>query len=279
MKNLKEKVVIISGAASGIGKALALNFAQAGSHLALNDFDEAGLNQTLSELKQYTSVKIISSVFDVSKVELFEQFAQKVEATFGRADIVINNAGVALGKVTIEELAYKDLEWVMNINFWGMVYGTKTFLPLLKKQAEAAVVNVSSIFGIVGIGHQGAYCSSKFAIRGFTEALRMESLMEFPQVTVHTIHPGGIQTNIAKNSKWVGKEVSEAEHAATTETFEKMFITTAEVAAQKIVKGIRKKHSKILIGNDAWRMDWLARLMPEGYSKVLKKQLERNGLG
>ena len=131
MKNLKDKVVVITGAASGIGKALAQHFAKAGSHLALNDFDERGLLKTVEELQSITSGKIFTAAFDVSKVENFEKFAQQISETFGRVDIVINNAGVALGRVSVEEVSYKDFEWVMNINFWGMVYGTKTFLPFL----------------------------------------------------------------------------------------------------------------------------------------------------
>lgn len=278
MKNLKEKVVVITGAASGIGKSLAKAFAQAGSHLALNDFDENGLLQTVEELKKITSSRIITSVFDVSKVENFEAFAKKVETEFGCVDIVINNAGVALGRVSIEDMEYKDLEWVMNINFWGMVYGTKSFLPLLKKQGEAALVNVSSLFGIAGIGHQGAYCSSKFAIRGFTESLRMEALLEFPQVTIHTIHPGGIKTNIAKNSKWVPSQNSKKEHDELSETFEEMFITTSDTAAQTILQGVRKKRSKILIGRDAKQLDFLVRLMPQGYSKILVREFKKRNL-
>lgn len=278
MKNLKDKVVVITGAASGIGKALAQQFAKAGSNLALNDFDENGLAAVVAELEIEGQARIISSAFDVSKVEEFESFAKKVETEFSRVDIVVNNAGVALGRVSVEDLDYKDLEWVMNINFFGMVYGTKSFLPLLKKQSEAALINISSVFGIAGIGHQGAYCASKFAIRGFTESLRMEALLEFPHVMIHTVHPGGIKTNIAKNSRWVEEGVSEEEIEATTKNFERMFITTPESAAATIVKGIQKKKSKILIGKDARQLDWLVRLMPSGYSKVVLNQFKKENL-
>ena len=278
MKNLQDKVVVITGAASGIGKALAQQFAKEGSHLALNDFNETGLIQTVEELKYLSSGKIISAVFDVSKVENFEKFEQQISEEFGRVDIVINNAGVALGRVSVEEVSYKDFEWVMNINFWGMVYGTKTFLPLLKKQSEAALINISSVFGIAGIGHQGAYCSSKFAIRGFTESLRMEALLDFPYVTIHTVHPGGIKTNIAKNSRWVEENISDEEKEETTKKFEKMFITTPESAAATIIKGIKKKKSKIVIGKDGKRLDWLVRLMPAGYSKIILNQFKKENL-
>lgn len=278
MKNLKDKVVVITGAASGIGKALATQFAKTGSHLALNDFDENGLAVVVKELEKESQGRIISTAFDVSKVEDFENFAKKVEGEFKRVDIVINNAGVALGKVSIEQLDYQDLEWIMNINFWGMVYGTKTFLPLLKKQPESALVNISSVFGIAGIGSQGAYCASKFAIRGFTESLRMEALLEFPQVLIHTVHPGGIKTNIAKSAKWVGGDVSKVEEEEMTKKFEKMFITTPSSAAETIIKGIQKKKSKIVIGKDGKRLDWLVRLMPEGYSKIILNQLKKEGL-
>lgn len=278
MKNLQDKVVVITGAASGIGKALAQHFAKAGSHLALNDFNEEGLLQTVKELQSIATGKVFSAPFDVSKVENFEKFAQQVSKTFGRVDIVINNAGVALGKVTIEEVSYKDFEWVMNINFWGMVYGTKTFLPLLKKQPEAAVINISSVFGLAGIGHQGAYCSSKFAIRGFTESLRMESLLDFPQVTIHTVHPGGIKTSIVKNSRWVEEDISEKEKEEMTKNFERMFITTPESAATTIIKGIQKKKSKIVIGRDGKQLDWIVRLFPTRYSKIILSQFKKENL-
>lgn len=278
MKNLTEKVVVITGAASGIGKALAYNFAKNGSHLALNDFDEKGLKEVVQDLKQKTSSTIISEIFDVSKLEEFENFAKKVQTEFGRVDIVINNAGVALGRVTVEEVEYEDMKWIMDINFWGMVYGTKIFLPLLKKQKEAALVNISSIFGIAGIGTQGAYCASKFAIRGLTESLRMEAIKDFPHVLIHTVHPGGIKTNIAKNSRWAGDEVSAEEVDAITKRFEKMFITTPDAAAETIVSGIRKKKTKILIGNDARRMNWIVRLFPTRYSKIFLKQLQKENL-
>lgn len=278
MKNLKDKVVVITGVASGIGKSLAKAFAKENCHLALNDYDEKGLLQTVKELKAITNQKIITSVFDVAKRENFEAFAKMVEGEFGQVDVVINNAGVALGRVSVEDMEYEDIEWVMNINFWGMVYGTKSFLTLLKKQSESALVNISSVFGIAGIGHQSAYCSSKFAIRGFTESLRMEAKMEFPHVTIHTVHPGGIQTNIARNSRWVESEISKEEHEMTSEKFEKMFITTADAAAAKILKCVKKKKSKILIGKDGRQLDWLVRLMPEGYTGVLVKEFNRRNI-
>ncbi len=278
MKDLKNKVVVITGAASGIGKALAYHFAKAGSHLALNDFNENGLKQVVEELEQETQNKIISSVFDVSKIEDFEKFAKKVTNEFQRVDIVINNAGVALGTVSVEDLNYKDLEWVMNINFFGMVYGTKIFLPFLKKQSEAALINISSIFGIAGIGNQSAYCASKFAIRGFTESLRMEALSDFPHVLIHSVHPGGIKTNIVKNSRWVEENVSDKEKEESTKNFERMFITTPESAAATIVKGIQKKKSKIVIGKDGRRIDWMVRLMPSGYSKIILNQFKKENL-
>lgn len=278
MKNLKDKVVVITGAASGIGKALAHHFAKEGCHLALNDFDENGLMGVVKELETNSPGKIIFSVFDVSKVKAFEIFAKKVITEFQRVDVVINNAGVALGKVSIEELDYKDLEWVMNINFYGMVYGTKVFLPYLKKQSEAALINVSSVFGIAGIGHQGAYCASKFAIRGFTESLRMEALLDFSHVSIHSVHPGGVKTNIAKNSRWVEENVSEKEKEVATKNFERMFITTPESAAVTIVNGIQKKKSKIVIGKDGRRLDWLVRLMPIGYTKLVLNQFKKENL-
>jgi len=276
MKNLKEKVVVITGVASGIGKALAEAFADAGSHLALNDYDEAGLEKVVEDLKTKTDATIISSAFDVSKVHNFEAFAKRVEQTFGRVDIVINNAGVALGRVTGEEVKREDFEWVMNINFWGMVNGTQAFLPFIKKQKEGAVANVSSVFGIAGIAHQAAYCSSKFAIRGFTESVRMEGKLEFPHVTIHSIHPGGISTSIVKNSRWTDENVSEEEKTILTKNFEAKLVTTPEKAAEVIFKSIQKKKERIIIGSDAKWMDRIVRWFPSGYTKIFLKEIKKN---
>ena len=277
MKNLKGKVAVVTGVASGIGKALAEELFKEGCHLALNDYDEPGLQATVDSLSPSSDQNIFSKAFDVSDREAFYAFAGEVEAEFGQVDLVINNAGVALGKAPVEELRYQDFEWVMNINFWGMVYGTKAFLPQLKKQKEAAVANVSSVFGFAGIRYQSAYCTSKFAIRGFTESLRMEAVNDFPHVTIHTIHPGGINTNIAKNSRWDHTEMSEKDREELMKMSNEQLISSPTVTAQQIIRHIKKKKERIVVGSRATSMDLITRLFPTRYTRILNNNFKKQG--
>ncbi|MEZ4886052.1 MAG: SDR family oxidoreductase [Chitinophagales bacterium] len=273
MKNLKNKVIVITGAASGIGKALATVFLSKGCHLALNDFNEVALQQVVAELKYNatTGQRIESLVFDVSDRMAMQGFADFVVEQFGQVDVVINNAGVALGRISIAEVTYEDFEWVMNINFWGMVYGTKAFLPLLRKQKEAAIVNISSVFGLAGIAYQGPYCSSKFAIRGFTESLRMEASIDFPHVTIHSVHPGGINTNIAKSARWNDESLK----AQALETENKLLITPPLEIAQTIAKRIEQKKVRIVTGHLAKLLDRLVRFLPSAYTGLIAKRIEK----
>ena len=180
-------------------------------------------------------------------------------------DIVINNAGVAQ-IASIAELAYDDFEWVMNINFWGMVYGTKAFLPQLSQKGAGHIVNVSSVFGLFAVPTQAAYNSAKFAIRGFTEALRHE--MKGSGIQVSCVHPGGIKTNILRNARFLQSvQTTEREEAASG--FDKLARTTPDQAARVIIKGIKANKPRILIGMDAHILDWLQRLMPASYGKIL----------
>lgn len=280
MKDLKDKVVVITGAASGIGQSLAKVFTEQGSHLLLNDYDPKGLETTVESLQKIARAdqKIESMSFDVSDKGKVQAFADYAQQTFGKVDVVINNAGVALGRVSAEEVTYEDFDWIMGINFWGMVYGSKAFLPLLKQQPEAALVNVSSVFGLAGIAFQSAYCTTKFAIRGFTESLRMEALMMFPHVTIHTVHPGGINTNIAKNSKWTNTGVSESEQKEFTKSFQKSLKSSPYATAQQIVKHIQRKKSRVVLGYKSGLLDRVVRLFPGKYSKTLLKSLQKEGV-
>lgn len=279
MKQLKNKVVVITGAGSGIGRALALQFSKESCHLAINDFNEAALDETISLLNKSESRKVVKAVFDVSDKTAFKAFANKVESEYGQVDVMINNAGVALGKISIDKIELEDFEWLMGINFWGMVYGSKFFLPLLKKQKEAALLNVSSIFGFAGIAYQGAYCSSKFAIRGFTESLMQESMIDFPNVTIHSIHPGGIKTNIAAESKNIDPEMDEAEEKKVRENFEKMLVTAPSSIAEHIIDCIRKKKKRIVFGHRAKGIDWLTRMFPQRYHKMIVNEIKSKGIG
>lgn len=273
--NIKGKVCVVSGAGSGIGRAVALAMAQKGGRLAISDVDPQRLSDVSQELEEM-GAEVHSQTLDVRSWSGYQAYAQDVIDHFGTVDIVVNNAGVALGSYTITDIPMDEFEWVMNINFWGMVYGTKAFLPHLRKQKEAAVANVSSILGLGAISHQSAYCSSKFAIRGFTESLRMESYIDFPHVNVLSIHPGGIQTNIAKDARWADSEKSRQEQEALAKNFEKTFINTAEYAANDIIEAIEKNKKRLLIGSDAKKMWRVISWFPVSYTQKFLKSIMKD---
>lgn len=242
MKTFKNKVVVITGAGSGIGKALAEDFAQKGALLALNDINEANLQEVTQTLS--TTTQVFSRVFDVGNESAMQEFAEAVYAQYQRVDVVVNNAGVVLMGTEFSKMSTEDFHWLMNINFWGVIYGSKSFLPYLREQKESSLVNISSLFGMIGVPTQSAYNASKFAVRGFSEALYLEE-QNHPEsdVVVSSVHPGGIKTNLLYN----GRNISAK--AAKRQT--KLFRTTPTKAAQVIIKGIEKKKSRILVGNDA----------------------------
>lgn len=251
MKDFKNKTVVITGAGSGIGRALSYELADRGANVAIADIDEANLQETAAEIKK-RGVKMFAKVFDVAKYDQFQQFAEDVKQNLGPADLVINNAGVALGKLNAEETSIELFEWLMGINFWGMVYGSKVFLPQLHKNETTALVNVSSMFGLVGIMNQSAYCASKFGIRGFTEVLMAE--YDQTNIQIHSVHPGGIKTNVARNARG-----GDPRH---TKTFEKLLKIQPKDAAKIIVNGIVKNKKRILIGNEAYASDIVSRIYP-----------------
>lgn len=267
MKKLEGKVAAVTGVGSGIGRALAVVLAKKGCELSLNEINQDRLDETITLCKRENpSIRIFAKAFDVSQEKEVRSFAANTINTFGKVDIVINNAGVALGPVKAESVTKKDFDWIMGINFWGMIYGSHAFVPYLKKQNEAALVNVSSVFGLIGVAYQAAYCATKFAIRGYTESLRMEVLNDAPQLIVHTVHPGGIATSIADDSKWV-LDAPEPEETNTNE----FLIMPPLKAAEIIVKGIQKKKHRILIGKDARQIDTIQRIWPEKYTKMVWK--------
>ena len=261
----KNSVAVITGAASGIGRALTLRLAEEKiAGIAIADVNEAGLNQTAA-MPQKTGVPVSTHIVDVSKLENIKKLAAETLAKHGRVTHLINNAGVALIG-TAEDLSFEDIEWLMGINFWGTVYGTKTFLPIFREQDEGHIVNISSIFGIIAPPGQSAYCASKFAVRGFTESLRHE--LEGSNILVSSVHPGGIQTDICNVSR-IGENATEADKAKVKRLFDKASPTTAEQAAEIIVRGIKDKSVKILVGVDAKRIDKIQRLFPKTYFSVL----------
>jgi NAD(P)-dependent dehydrogenase (short-subunit alcohol dehydrogenase family) len=269
MSFLSAGVAVVTGAGSGIGRALAQQLAAAGSALALADVDEAGLAQTAQSLET-KSAQVTTHVVDVADEQAVRSFAEDVSKRHGRLTLLINNAGVAL-EGTFEEISLDDFRWVMDINFWGTVYGVKYFLPMLKREERAHIVNLSSLFGIIAPPGQPAYSTSKFAVRGFTECLRHE--LAGTPVRVSCVHPGGIRTAIARRAR-VGAGVSRTGLEEKVARFERLFRTSPEVAAARILRGVERGEPRILIGRDAYQIDILQRLRPASYWKSLAPKIK-----
>lgn len=267
MKDMNGKVAVVTGAGSGIGRALAQNLAARGAKLAICDMDAAGLSET----EKSVAVPCLSRTVDVAQRDAVYSFAEAVIAEYGEVHMVFNNAGVALSE-TVEDMTYEDFQWVMDIDFWGVVYGTKAFLPHLKKQQEACVVNISSVFGLISVPTQSAYNAAKFAVRGFTEALRHELEIENSGVLAVCVHPGGIATSIAKNARFYKDPAGRTDKASTIDHFDQLARTTPEKAAATIIRGIEKNNPRVLIGTDAHIIDRVQRNMPIRYwSAVLSR--------
>ncbi|MBM0124107.1 SDR family NAD(P)-dependent oxidoreductase [Pimelobacter simplex] len=265
MKNLNNKVVVITGAGSGIGRALAVNLAGKGARLALSDVDEAGLDETAALAKDAGAPDVQTARLDVADREAFAAYAASVAGHFGQVNVVINNAGVALAGDVVD-LDYKDMDWIVGVNFWGVVHGTKEFLPHLIASGEGHVVNLSSLFGLLAMPGQSAYNATKFAVRGFTEALREEMLIAGHNVGVTSVHPGGIKTAIARNARVSDKE----DKAATAKLFdEKLAKMTPERAAEIIVKGIVKNQARVLVGLDAHALHNFQKFAGSRYEDVV----------
>ncbi len=262
MYTLKDKVAVITGAGSGIGRALALELAAKGCRLALADINAAALAETAAQL----GVKPYTQTLDVADRDAVYAFAAAVKRECGTAHIIINNAGVALSQ-TIEDMSYEDFEWLMNINFWGVVYGTKAFLPMLRAQDDGVIVNLSSLFGIITVPTQGAYHAAKFAVRGFTETLRQE--LDGSGVFAVCVHPGGIKTNIARNARHYVDTMGNTDPARSAALFDKMARTSPAAAARVIIDGIEKRRPRVLIGADAKLIERIQRWSPVGYPRVL----------
>ena len=271
MKSFSNKVAAITGAASGMGRSLAVNLAKRGCHVAISDVDETGLAET-AKLAGVHGVKVTSKRVDVSSRDEMYAWADEVVADHGKCNLIFNNAGVAYGS-TVEGSEYKDAEWVVGINFWGVVYGTKAFLPHLRASGEGHVVNTSSLFGLLGFPGQSTYNATKFAVRGFTEALRIELDMTGAPVSATSVHPGGIKTNIARAARTnasigdLGVKDLENSHLQV----ERLFRVTADVAAETILRGVQKNHRRVLVGTDAKAYDLVQRFLPGRYQWILAK--------
>jgi len=273
--DLRQSVIAITGAGSGIGRCLALECAKRGSNIAISDINLQNLQATDQQIKSnFPQIRVLVSELDIANKDAVFQWADDVVAHFGSVNVVINNAGVGLS-ATAESTSYEDFEWIMNINFWGAVHGCKAFLPHLKKSSWGHIVNVSSLFGLIGSPNTSAYNSAKFALRGFSESLRIELMMSHKQVNVSCVHPGGIKTNIANASRDGGNKVGSDAHISEQERQtnfnEKFAKTTPERAAKIILNGIIKKQPRILVGTDAKFLDILQRFLPVKYQQVVAK--------
>jgi short-subunit dehydrogenase len=266
MRKIQGAVAVITGAGSGIGRALAVTLASQGAKLALADVNAAGLEETGKLIGDATVRTYIVDVADPSAVQ---KFARSVESDLGGASLLVNNAGVALYG-TFAELSLEEMQWLIGINFWGVVHGCKFFLPLLEREADAHIVNVSSVFGLIGPPGHTAYCSSKFAVRGFSECLREE--LRATAVKVSCVHPAGVATRIAETAR-VGAGTRAEDLARDRERFANALTIPPAEAASVIVRGILADKERILIGQDAYRIDFLQRLMPARANAMLSSWL------
>src|ERR1700685_4404948 len=274
MTAIRGAAAAVTGAASGIGRALALELAARGCDLALADRDEAGLAAVAAGVGSTHRQKVSVHRVDVGAPAEIADFAQAAISAHPGLNILVNNAGVALlGQFT--EIDQAQMDWLMNINFWGVVHSTRAFLPHLARQSRAHIVNLSSIFGIVAPPGQTAYAAAKFAVRGFSEALRHELQMAASPVRLSVVHPGGIATNIARNSRTGSGMTDNARRAQSIERFDAVAQTTPKDAALRIIKGIEKNQPRILIGNDARFMDLLQRFRPATYWSVMARRIEK----
>jgi len=271
VKSLDDKVVVITGAGSGIGRALALDLARRGSLLALSDVDETGLAETVDLVAKAGGSRVRSDRLDVADRDAMARYALDVVQELGRVNVIINNAGVALaGDFT--DLEYPDIDWIVGVNFWGVVHGTKEFLPHLIASGDGHVVNLSSLFGLVSMPGQSMYNATKYAVRGMTEALREEMLIAGHPVGVTAVHPGGIKTAIARNARVSHHE----DKAQTAKLFdEKLARMTPERAAEIIVKGIVRNQARVLVGIDAHALHHFAKLTGSRYQDVVARASKR----
>lgn len=262
MRRFADKVAVITGAGSGIGRALAVELARRGARLALSDVDMVRVAETAARCEK-EGAEVRHYELDVADRAAVLANADEVVAEFGGVNLVVNNAGVAL-VAPVAVMSWEDLEWVMNIDYWGVVHGTKAFLPHLVASGDGHLVNISSVFGFVGVPTQSAYNSAKFAVRGFTEALRQEMLIERKPVGVSCVHPGGIRTNIVRNAR-----ASDGSNAAQMrERFDQIALTTPERAARIILRGVERNRSRILVGPDAYLLDAIPRVLGPFYQRI-----------
>ncbi len=257
------KVAVVTGAGSGIGRALAQQLAAKGARVAISDINAAGLAETMKSLPAGTDAR--SYTLDVSKRDAVFAHAEDVKRDFGTAHLVVNNAGATLIG-TVEHISIEEMEWLLGINLWGVIYGTKAFLPMMLAQREGCIVNISSVFGLLGFPAQSVYNISKFGVRGLTECLWSE--LEGTGVRAVCVHPGGIKTNIEKaGRRCAAASVNDEWFAGAAE---KMLLTPPEECAGDIIAGVERGKRRIITGHRSTTMYWLSRLMPNSYPGLIK---------
>jgi NADP-dependent 3-hydroxy acid dehydrogenase YdfG len=267
MRTLHDQVVVITGAGSGIGRSLALNAAARGSLLALSDVDEVGLAGTVDLTKNLGATAVHAAPLDVADRAAFATYAADVVEHFGRVNVVVNNAGVSLTGELVD-LSYEDMEWIVGINFWGVVHGTKEFLPHLIASGNGHLVNISSLFGLISMPGQSVYNATKYAVRGLSESVREEMLIAGHSVGVTVVHPGGIKTAIARSGRVVGR----ADPAAAAKLFDqKLAKMTPDRAAEIIVRAVLKNQARCLVGMDAHVLHQLAKLTGSRYQDIVAR--------
>ena len=261
-----DKVCVITGAGSGIGRALSLQLAAQGARLAISDINRANAEATAAQATAAGAREVEVAELDVADKAAFFAYADTVLAHFGVVNLVVNNAGVAVSK-NVREMPLEDFEWLMGINFWGVIYGSYAFLEPLIASGDGHLVNISSLFGLLAVPTQSAYNAAKFGVRGFTEALRQEMLIAKAPIEVHCVHPGGVKTNIARAAR-AGGDVSSEELGRR---FDRIANLTPDQAATIILKGVRKGAPRILVGNDARALDLMQRVLGSGYQRIIAK--------
>ena len=278
MKNFKGKVAAITGAASGMGRTLAVELAQRGCHLALSDVNEQGLAETASIVAKL-GVKVTTAKLDVADREAMNAWADQVAAEHGKVNLIFNNAGVALGAF-LDTVKPDDFEWIMGINFWGVVWGTQAFLPHLKKAGDGHIINISSLFGLLAVPSQGTYNATKFAVRGYTEALRQELDMMNCGVSATCVHPGGIRTNIARAARMdnsIREKTGQDAEAARARFDKALNLTSAESAARQMLRAVEGNKRRVVVGLDAKLLDIVVRVFGSWYQPLIT-MLARKGM-
>jgi butyryl-CoA dehydrogenase len=272
----RDKVAAVTGAAAGIGRALAIQLARGGCSVALCDVDAEGLRSVRRECEAL-GVAAPSTTLDVGDGEAVSSWANEVASSLGAVHFVFNNAGTTLVS-RARNLSVEEFEWLMGVNFWGVVHGTLAFLPHLEASGGGHIVNVSSAFGLIGNPGQSAYSASKFAVRGFTEALSMELVEEGSPVRAHVVHPGAVSTSFAREASFGTKEKPERSREEMVASFEKMARTSADEAARVILTGVARNNPRIMVGLDARGISLLQRLFPKTYQRIARPGIARRGL-